>query len=115
MSRSNEQQNLYEGMYIISSTLSDDARQKAFDKIQKGITERGGAILKVHDQGRRRLAYDIDGHREGHYYLVYFEVAPEAISELWKEYHLNEDLVRFITLRTDKVRDKIEFKVLAEQ
>jgi small subunit ribosomal protein S6 len=114
MSR-NAQQNLYEGMYIISSTLSDDARQKAFDKIQNGIIEHDGKVLKVHDMGRKRLAYDIKGHREGHYYLVYFEVTPEAIEDLWKDYHLNEDLVRFCTLRTDKVSDKIEFKALAEQ
>lgn len=115
MSQNSTTQNLYEGMYIISSTLSDDARQKAFDKIQNGIIEHGGKILKVHDQGRRRLAYDIEGHREGHYYLIYFEVTPEAISDLWKDYHLNEDLVRFVTLRTDKVCEKIEFKALAEQ
>ena len=115
MSREDSSQNLYEGMYIISSTLSEDARAKAFEKIQNGITERGGKIHKVHDQGRRRLAYDIDGHREGHYYLVYFSVAAEAIAEMWKDYHLNEDLVRFLTLTADEVREKIEFKCLAEQ
>lgn len=109
-----EKQNLYEGMYIISATLSDDARHKALDKIQREITERGGEILKIHDQGRRRLAYDIDGHREGHYYLIYFNVKPSAINELWQEYHLNEDLVRFITLRAEKVMEKIEFKSLEE-
>lgn len=109
-----KEQNLYEGMYIISSTLSDDARQKAFDKIQNGITSRNGKVVKVHDQGRKRLAYEIEGHREGHYYLIYFEVGPEAISDLWKEYHLNEDLVRFVTLRTERVREKIEFKALVE-
>lgn len=107
--------NLYEGMYIISATLSDDARNKALDKIQKGITERDGAILKIHDQGRKRLAYEIGGHREGYYYLMYFEVNPAAINELWHEYHLNEDLVRFVTLRADKVLDKIEFKQIEEQ
>ena len=115
MSRDSNKQNLYEGMYIISSTLSDDARQKAFEKIQNGITERTGKIHKVHDQGRRRLAYDIDGHREGHYYLVYFEAPADAVLEMWKDYHLNEDLVRFLTLRTEEVREKIEFKALAEQ
>jgi small subunit ribosomal protein S6 len=109
-----KQKNLYEGMYIISATLSDDARQKALDRIQKGITERGGAILKVHDQGRRRLAYEIDGHREGHYFILYFDVTPAAIGELWQEYHLNEDLVRFVTLRAEKVQEKIEFKPLLE-
>ncbi|MEI8365311.1 MAG: 30S ribosomal protein S6 [Parachlamydiaceae bacterium] len=110
-----ESQNLYEGMYIISATLSDDARNKAFQKIHTGITQRGGEILKVHDQGRRRLAYEIDGHREGYYYIVYFNLKPSAIAELWQEYHLNEDLIRFITLRADKVMEKIEFKALEEQ
>ncbi len=107
-------QNLYEGMYIISATLSDDARQKALDRITNEITERGGEIVKIHDQGRKRLAYEISGHREGHYYVIYFNVDPGIISELWYEYHLNEDLIRFITLRTDKVLEKIEFKALGE-
>lgn len=112
---SEQKQNLYEGMYVISATLSDDARNKALQKIQTGITQRGGEIVKIHDQGRRRLAYEIDGHREGHYYIVYFNLRTSGIAELWQEYHLNEDLIRFITLRTDKVMDKIEFKALEEQ
>lgn len=107
--------NLYEGMYIISATLSDDARNKAFEKIKKSVTDRGGEILKVHDQGRRRLAYEIENHREGYYYLMYFNIVPSAITELWQEYHLHEDLVRFITLRTEQVMEKIEFKPIEEQ
>ena len=107
-------QNLYEGMYVIKATLSDDARHKALEKIQSGITSHGGEILKIHDQGRRRLAYEIEGHREGYYYLIFFQVKPAAVAELWKEYHLNEDLVRFITLTADKVLDKIEFKALEQ-
>lgn len=105
-----KKEKLYEGMYIISAKLSDDARQKALEKIQKGIIDHGGEILVVHDQGRRRLAYEINGHREGHYYLIYFNLPPSAISDLWQDYHLNEDLVRFITLRAEKVMEKVEFK-----
>lgn len=108
-------QNLYEGMYVISATLSDDARNKAFEKILNGITQRGGEIVKIHDQGRRRLAYEIEGHKEGYYFIVYFNLKPSGIAELWQEYHLHEDLVRFITLRTEKVMEKIEFKALEEQ
>jgi small subunit ribosomal protein S6 len=107
--------NLYEGMYILSATLSEDARHKALEKIQKGITERKGEIRKIHDQGRKRLAYQIDGHREGFYYLIYFEAPGAAIPELWQDYHLNEDLIRYITLRAEKVMEKIEFKSLIEQ
>lgn len=109
------QQNLYEGMYIISAKLSDDARGKALDKIKNAITERGGEVIKVHDQGRKRLAYEIEGHREGHYYILYFNSDPSSIAELWKEYHLSEDLIRFVTLRADKVMEKIEFRPLVEE
>jgi small subunit ribosomal protein S6 len=112
---SRNQPNLYEGMYVISATLSEEARHKALEKIQTGITKRGGEILKLHEQGRRKLAYQIDNHREGYYYLIYFEVQPSAVSELWQEYHLHEDLIRFITLRTDAVMEKIEFKPLVEE
>ena len=112
---SQTKQNLYEGMYVLKATLSDEARHKALDKIQNGITSHGGEVLKIHDQGRRRLAYQIEGHREGHYYILYFNVKPDAITEMWQEYHLNEDLVRFITLKAEKVMEKIEFKALEDQ
>lgn len=111
---SQKNQNLYEGMYIISAKLSEDARSKALERIQNGIKEHEGEIVKMHDFGRRRMAYEIAGHKEGHYYIIYFKVKPAAISEMWHEYHLNEDLIRFVTLRTEHVMEKIAFKALAE-
>jgi len=108
-------QSLYEGMYIISASLSEEARKKALDRLEVGITGRDGEIVKVHAWGRRRMAYDVQGHREGYYYIIYFNILPDAINELWQEYHLNEDLVRFMTLRTDEVLENIEFKSLVEQ
>lgn len=110
-----ERQSLYEGMYIISARLSDDARKKAVDKLLELVTQHGGEVNKIHEWGRRRLAYEIEGHREGYYYIVYFTVPNEAVEPMWREYHLNEDLVRFLTLRADKVVEKIEFKPLVEQ
>lgn len=106
---------LYEGMYIVSATLSEEARQKALERIEKGISDRKGKVVKVHEQGKKRLAYGIEGHREGYYYLLYFELEPAGVEELWKEYLLNEDLIRFITLRTEKVMETMEFKPIGEQ
>ncbi len=107
--------NLYEGMYILSAQLNDDARNKAFDKIKDSIVSRGGEIHKIHDQGRRRLAYEINGQKEGYYFLVYFSLQPEGVPELWQEYQHNENLVRYLTLRTEKVLDELKFKQLPEQ
>lgn len=105
---------LYEGMYILSVTLSEDARRKALDKITSGIVNHGGEVLKIHDQGRKKLAYEIRGAREGYYFLIYFSVLTNVMSELWKEYYLNEDLLRFLTLTTDSVKEVIEFASLPE-
>ena len=108
-------QHLYEGMYILNSTLSEDARQKALEKITQGITQREGEVHKVHDQGRKKLAYEINGKREGYYYIIYFSAPTPTIKELWREYHLNEDLIRFLTLTTEAVMEKIEFKPLMQE
>lgn len=111
---SKKQDNLYEGMYIISAKLSDEARKRAFEKITNGITSLGGEVKRIHEQGRRRLAYEINGHREGYYYVVYFTAQPGAIKELWDDYQISEDLIRFVTMRAEQVLEKIEFKMLVE-
>jgi small subunit ribosomal protein S6 len=109
-----ERKQLYEGMYILNATLSEDARLKCLERITTGIFERGGEIHKIHDQGRKKLAYEMRGLREGYYFLLYFTAPSTALAELWKEYHLNEDLLRFLTLKTDAVRETLEFKQLPE-
>jgi small subunit ribosomal protein S6 len=112
---SKETQHLYEGMYILNATLSDDARQKALEKVVSGITDRGGEVRKLFEQGRRKLAYEINGKREGFYYVLYFTVPSTSTVEMWRDYHLNEDLIRFLTLRTEEVPEKLEFKSIVQQ
>ena len=103
---------LYEGMYILSATLSEDSRKKAFEKITEGIESRSGKIHKIHEQGRKKLAYAIGKKKEGYYFLVYFSIPAEAVKELWEDYALHEDLIRFITLQAEEVKETIEFKPL---
>ena len=110
-----QKQQLYEGMYILSAHLSEEARGKALEKIKEQIVSRGGSIAKIHDQGRRRLAYEINRHREGYYYLIYFTLPGESLAELWEEYRRNEDLIRYLTIKAEKVLEEIRFKQLPEQ
>lgn len=109
-----ERKQLYEGMYILNASLSEEARKKALDKLSGQIVEKGGEVHKIIDWERRRLAYQIDGKREGHYYLFYFTAPSLVLDELWREYHLNEDLIRFMSLQAEVVPEKIEFKALGE-
>lgn len=111
---SEQELRLYEGMYILNASLSEDALKKSLERITKTIEEGGGEIHKIHEMGRKKLAYQIDGHKQGQYFLLYFSVSPTLLQEMWKEYHLNEDLIRFATMRAEKVVEKIEFKPLIE-
>ena len=105
-------QHLYEGMYILSATLSEDARSKAIEKITSSITHHAGEVHKIIEQGRKKLAYEINHKKEGYYYLIYFSAGSTSMPELWREYQLNEDLIRFITTRVEEVPEKIEFPTL---
>lgn len=109
-----QEKRIYEGMYILSASLSEEAIKKALSRITDLIEQHQGEVHKVHEQGRKKLAYEINGHKQGYYFVLYFSVIPSAISEMWKEYHLNEDLIRFITLQAEKVEEKIEFQQLPE-
>ena len=97
-----ERMGLYEGMYILNATLSEDARKKSLEKLTSGITACGGEIRRVQDQGRRKLAYEIDGKREGYYVVLYFTAPTPAIKTLWHDYRLDEDLLRFLTMRIEE-------------
>ena len=105
-------QHLYEGMYILSANLSEDARNKAIEKITASMQHHAGEVKQIFNQGRKKLAYEINGRREGYYYLIYFTASSSSMPELWREYQLNEDLIRFMTLRAETVPEKIEFKPL---
>ncbi|MGE0832631.1 MAG: 30S ribosomal protein S6, partial [Simkaniaceae bacterium] len=71
-----ESKRLYEGMYILNASLSEEALKKALERITKTIEESGGEIQKIHEMGRKKLAYEIDGHKQGQYFLLYFSVVP---------------------------------------
>jgi len=108
----NQERQLYEGMYIVSALLSEEARKKALERIVSSIETHGGEIKNVVDWGRRKFAYQIEKRKEGFYYVIYFDAETSKMPKIWDEYKLNEDLVRFMTLKTDAVREKLEFKPL---
>lgn len=114
--RKNNTKNLYEGIFILRTSLSDDAKEKALAKVAGVITDGGGSIAKTIDWGRKKLAYPIKAAREGHFYVLYFELPAPSIKEFMRENSLNEDLLRFMHVLTDKVpeEDVIEFAERAE-
>lgn len=100
----------YEGVLILSATLSGEARQKNLDGFSSTIQHFGGVFCRSLDMVRKKLAYPIGVHREGYYVFTYFELDPKALVELTQECQHNEDIIRFMFVKTDKEIETLEFQ-----
>jgi small subunit ribosomal protein S6 len=53
----------------------------------------------------RKLAYPIDKNERGYYHVIYYSIAPSAISEIERRFRINEDILRFVTIKYDTNRE----------
>jgi small subunit ribosomal protein S6 len=95
----------YENLVIVKPTLTEEEVKNSLANIDEVITSNGGEIVSRDDMGMKKLAYPIQKNQRGHFYLVYFKVAPSAISEIERRYRINEDILRFVTVKYDSKRE----------
>jgi small subunit ribosomal protein S6 len=107
-----EKHALYEAMFILPANITDDARAKLLDKIQNQLKENGGEIKKNIPMGKLKLAYNIEKHREGYYYLIYCTLPTNKMEEVKNGYNLNEEIVRYLFLSIEEIPQEIKFKPL---
>ncbi|GAB1469532.1 30S ribosomal protein S6 [Chloroflexota bacterium] len=84
----------YELMCIIQPDLDETAMNGVLDKVKGWIAESGGSVDKAEVWGRRRMAYSINKHREGHYVLINATMNPAAISGLERNLRFQEPIMR---------------------
>ncbi len=90
----------YEVLYIIDSTLEEEAIKAAVEKFSGLVTANGGAVESVDEWGRRRLAYPIDYKTEGYYVLMNFNSDPEFPKELERNFKIDDTILRYmVTVR----------------
>ena len=95
--------NTYEFTYIVNSVLGDDQIKGLVNRVTKFIEKEGGNIIEVDEWGSQRLAYSIDKKRTGYYVNVYFEAGGDLIARLERVLTLEDDILRFLTLKMDAV------------
>ncbi len=85
---------LYEAMYILDATMTDEQIAATEARLKAGLEGEGAQVVSVHLFGRRRLAYEIKGHTEGIYRVMYFRGSGAAVDELKHELSLSEEVIR---------------------
>ncbi len=92
----------YELMLVLSPDAPEERVQALVDRTTRGVVAAGGQIVKVAPWGRRRLAYQIDRHREGSYHIIVFEAPGGAIAELEHTLQITEDVLRHLVVRLER-------------
>ena len=91
----------YETMFIVKPTLTEDEIKKQIETVKENIRKNEGEIVACDDWGVRDLAYEIQKHKRGYYYIIYFKAPAASIKELERLYRINENIIRFIFVKYD--------------
>lgn len=95
--------NSYELTYIVNSVLSDEQIKNVVKRISEFIEENGGKVSRSDEWGTRRLAYPIRKKRNGYYVNLFFEADANLITRLERMLEIDDDILRYMTLRLDAV------------
>lgn len=91
----------YELTYVISGVVQQNQVDDIVRKVNHLVESNGGDVLEVDEWGNQRLAYEIDRKRSGYYVNMYFQAPGSLINRLERELQINDDVLRYLTLRMD--------------
>ena len=97
---------LYESVIIGRQDLTPSQFETLLEKFIAVIQSLKGEIKKRENWGIRNLAYKINKNRKGHYMLLNIDGPPEAIQEYERLMRLDEDIIRFLTIKIKSIDEK---------
>ena len=97
---------LYESVIIGRQDLTPSQFETLLEKFISVIQSFKGEIKKRENWGIRNLAYKINKNRKGHYMLLNIDGPPEAIQEYERLMRLDEDIIRFLTIKIKSIDEK---------
>ena len=92
---------LYEHVFLARQDLALAQVDALAENATKIITDNGGKVAKTETWGLKSLAYRIAKNRKAHYVMLDLDAPPAAVSELERQSNINEDIIRFLTIRVD--------------
>jgi small subunit ribosomal protein S6 len=93
---------LYEHVFLARQDLS----QSQVDALAATATEiveaNEGKVTKTESWGLKNLAYKIKRNRKAHFVMLNIEGSGAAVAELERQTGINEDIIRWVTIRVDE-------------
>jgi len=94
-------QNVYENLVILDSNKYAQNPAEMGAQIPNLVGKFGGEVLVSRLWNEQKLAYPIDGHKKGTYWLTYFRLDSLKLVEFNREIRINESIIRDMTLKVD--------------
>ena len=93
---------LYEHIFLVRQDVTAQQVEALTEQIKTKIAALGGAITKVEPWGLKSLAFRIKKNRKAHFTLLNIAAPSDAVAELERTLSINEDVIRFLTIRVDQ-------------
>lgn len=84
----------YEAFYIVKPDFNDGEVNKIAEHFKGVVESHGGSVEKAGKWDKRKLAYELNGYKEGNYILMNFEAPAELPAELGRLMRINDDIIR---------------------
>ena len=96
----------YESVVITRPELTETQIDKLINDLSEIIENNNGKVVKREQWGLRSFAYKIKKNKKGHYFMLNLDSAPTTILEYERQMRINEDIIRFLTIKIDEIDNK---------
>ncbi len=95
----------YEFVFVARQDLTAAQVEGLVNSYASVIKSFGGDVTKTEFCGLRNLSYMIKKNKKGHYVLLNVIAKPEAIKEVERQMSLNEDILRYLSIRVNALNN----------
>ena len=96
---------LYEHIYLARQDVSPQQVEELTNTLTSVIDQNGGKVTKNEYWGLKSLSYRIKKNRKAHYSLLNIDAPAPAVAEMERQMRINEDILRFMTVRVDELEE----------
>src|SRR6516165_1130220 len=93
---------LYEHVFLARQDVSAQQVEELSAQITGVIQQLGGKVTKLEQWGLRSLSYRVRKNRKAHFTFMNVDAPPAALNEVERQERLNEDVLRYLTIRVDE-------------
>ncbi|MBL4646182.1 MAG: 30S ribosomal protein S6 [Rhizobiales bacterium] len=90
---------LYEHVVLARQDLSNQQAEAVVDNMKEILEQNGGTVPFTESWGLKTLSYRIQRNRKAHMTFINIDAPHAAVAEMERQMRLNEDILRFMTIR----------------